>query len=283
VAAVEAAHALPYPFLITARAENHIRGNPDLDEIARLQAYERAGADVLCAPGLATVEEIRAVCGAVSRPVNVLARPDLSLRQIVDAGAQRISVGGALTWVAAAAMASAHPTQAQLWLHFLVNTSTIVATVDAALAAPTVVLVLPAAHAGDADRSAQAEARVQQVNSSTSMADVTVPFAFTVRWDRMCCLPSDPSEPWRMTLSALVMVRLLEFTLSPDRSAKWPVKLSWVGSSGTKVTVPVVVTVTCSAPSSRSVIWTTPDSTIVSVPGAPEQGFSSARETVSLK
>ena len=74
---------------------------------AALQAYERAGADVLYAPGLETVEEIRAVCGAVSRPVNVLARPDLSLRQLVDAGARRISVGGALTWVAAAAMASA--------------------------------------------------------------------------------------------------------------------------------------------------------------------------------
>jgi 2-methylisocitrate lyase-like PEP mutase family enzyme len=107
-AAAEAAHALPYPFLITARAENHIRGNPDLDDtIARLQAYERAGADVLYAPGLKTVAEIQAVCGAVSRPVNVLARPDLSLKQLVDAGAQRISVGGALTWVAAAASASA--------------------------------------------------------------------------------------------------------------------------------------------------------------------------------
>ena len=107
-AAVDAAHALPYPFLLTARAENHIRGNPDLDDtIARLQAYERAGADVLYAPGLKTVEEIRAVCGAVSRPVNVLARPDLSLRQLVDAGARRISVGGALMWVAAAATASA--------------------------------------------------------------------------------------------------------------------------------------------------------------------------------
>jgi 2-methylisocitrate lyase-like PEP mutase family enzyme len=107
-AAVDAAHALPYPFLLTARAENHIRGNPDIDDtIARLQAYERAGADVLYAPGLETVEEIRAVCGAVSRPMNVLARPGLSLRQLVDAGARRISVGGALTWVAAAAMASA--------------------------------------------------------------------------------------------------------------------------------------------------------------------------------
>jgi 2-methylisocitrate lyase-like PEP mutase family enzyme len=107
-AAVEAARALPFPFVLTGRAENHIRRNPDLDDtIARLQAYERAGADVLYAPGLRTVEEISAVCAAVSKPVNVLARPDLSLAQLVEAGAQRVSVGGALTWVAAAAMASA--------------------------------------------------------------------------------------------------------------------------------------------------------------------------------
>jgi 2-methylisocitrate lyase-like PEP mutase family enzyme len=108
MAAVEAARGLGWPFTLTARAENHIRGNPDLDDtIARLQAFERAGADVLYAPGLRTVEEIRAVCGAVSKPVNVLARRDLSLAELVDAGAQRISVGGALTWSAVAAFASA--------------------------------------------------------------------------------------------------------------------------------------------------------------------------------
>src|SRR4051812_4114625 len=107
-AAVEAARALPFPFTLTARAENHIRGNPDLDDtIARLQAYERAGADVLFAPGLATTDEIRAVCDAVSKPVNVLARPDLSADDVIEAGAQRISVGGALAWVAVCAMASA--------------------------------------------------------------------------------------------------------------------------------------------------------------------------------
>ena len=67
-AAVEAARALPFPFTLTARAENHIRGNPDLDDtIARLQAYEPAGADVLYAPGLRDANEIRAVCDAVSR------------------------------------------------------------------------------------------------------------------------------------------------------------------------------------------------------------------------
>ncbi len=107
-AAVEAAHALDFPFLLTARAENHIRGNPDLDDtIARLQAFERAGADVLYAPGLATAEEIRTVCAAVSRPVNVLARPGLTVAEIAAAGGRRISVGGALTWVAAAALADA--------------------------------------------------------------------------------------------------------------------------------------------------------------------------------
>src|ERR687897_2389381 len=73
-AAVEAARALDIPFTLTARAENHIRGNPDLsDTIERLLAYEAAGADVLYAPGLTTTEEVRELCAAVSRPVNVLA------------------------------------------------------------------------------------------------------------------------------------------------------------------------------------------------------------------
>src|SRR5947207_4077058 len=77
-APAEAARALEFPFTLTARAENQIRGNPDLDDtIARLQAYEQAGADVLYAPGLGTPNEIRAVCAAVSKPVNVLARPHL--------------------------------------------------------------------------------------------------------------------------------------------------------------------------------------------------------------
>ena len=107
-AAAEAAHSLGFPFVLTGRAENHIRGNPDLDDtIARLQAYERAGADCLYAPGLRTTEEIRAVCDAVGKPVNVLAAPSLSVAEIIGAGAQRISVGGRLTWVAIAAMASA--------------------------------------------------------------------------------------------------------------------------------------------------------------------------------
>lgn len=107
-AAVEAARRLGFPFTFTARAENHIRGNPDLDDtIARLQAYEQAGADVLYAPGLGSADEIRAVCEATSRPINVLALPHLSVGEIAAAGGRRISVGSLLTWVAVDAMADA--------------------------------------------------------------------------------------------------------------------------------------------------------------------------------
>jgi 2-methylisocitrate lyase-like PEP mutase family enzyme len=95
--AAEAARGLGFPFTLTGRAENLIRGHPDLnDTIARLVAYEKAGADVLYAPGLRSVEEIRAVCEAVSKPVNVLARPEFTLAGAVEAGARRVSVGGRL-------------------------------------------------------------------------------------------------------------------------------------------------------------------------------------------
>ena len=107
-AAVEAANALPFPFTLTARAENHIRGNPNLDDtIARLQAFAAAGADVVYAPGLQTIDEIRTLCAAVAKPVNVLAVPALSFSEIAAAGARRVSVGGSLTWVAVRAMADA--------------------------------------------------------------------------------------------------------------------------------------------------------------------------------
>ena len=100
--------ARPSGFVLTARAENLIRGRDDLDDtIARLQAFEEAGADVLYAPGLRTVEQVRAVCGVLSKPVNVLARPDLTFAQLAEAGAQRVSVGGGLAWVAAKALADA--------------------------------------------------------------------------------------------------------------------------------------------------------------------------------
>ena len=103
-AASEAARRVDPLFMLTARAENHIRGNPDLDDtIARLKAYEEAGADVLYAPGL-RANEVRAVCEAVSKPVNALAHPKMTLAELVDAGAQRVSVG---SWLALAGMAAA--------------------------------------------------------------------------------------------------------------------------------------------------------------------------------
>jgi 2-methylisocitrate lyase-like PEP mutase family enzyme len=107
-AASEAARGLGFQFMLTARAENFFRGNPDLDDtIARLQAYERAGADVLYAPALESVEQIKAVCDAVTKPVNVLARRRLSMTDIVAAGAQRVSVGSWLTMVAVDAVVEA--------------------------------------------------------------------------------------------------------------------------------------------------------------------------------
>ena len=107
-AAADAARALDFPFTLTARSENHFRGNPDLeDTIRRLQAYEAAGADVLYAPGLRTEEEIRSVCAAVSKPVNALAFPDMSMNRIHAAGAQRVSLGSWLAQIALGAMVTA--------------------------------------------------------------------------------------------------------------------------------------------------------------------------------
>ena len=107
-AGVAAARALPHDFVLTARADGLIRGNPDLDDaIARLVAFEEVGADVLYAPGLRTLEQVRAVRAATKRPLNVLARADMPLDQLAEAGVQRVSVGGALTWVAAGAMVAA--------------------------------------------------------------------------------------------------------------------------------------------------------------------------------
>jgi 2-methylisocitrate lyase-like PEP mutase family enzyme len=106
-AAAEAAAGVGFAFTLTARAENHIRGNPDLeDTIARLQAYERAGADVLYAPGL-TAEQVRAVKAETSAPLNVLGLAGMSFADLFDAGAQRVSVGGGLAWVGVAAVRAA--------------------------------------------------------------------------------------------------------------------------------------------------------------------------------
>src|SRR5262245_19105596 len=109
-AAAEAAHALPYPFTVTARAEKFVVGRPDLaDVIARLQAYQEAGADVLFAPGLAREEDIRAVVRSIDRPLNLIAVPGLaySLAQLGDMGVRRVSLGGSLTRVAYGALLEA--------------------------------------------------------------------------------------------------------------------------------------------------------------------------------
>lgn len=107
-AAVQAAHALPFPFLLTARADNHFYGIQNLaDTIERLQAYQEAGADVLFAPGLRTREDIRAVLSSVDRPVNVLMGfpgVDITLDELRDMGVRRVSVGGTLFRVAYSAM-----------------------------------------------------------------------------------------------------------------------------------------------------------------------------------
>src|SRR5215469_8670612 len=99
-AAVAAARALPFPFTLTARAENYLWGRPDLkDTIKRLQAYQGAGADVLYAPGLKTREDIAAVVSSVDRPLNVvmgLVGAQLGLEELSKLGVKRISVGSSL-------------------------------------------------------------------------------------------------------------------------------------------------------------------------------------------
>jgi 2-methylisocitrate lyase-like PEP mutase family enzyme len=110
-AAAEVAHAQPVPFLLTARAENLLNGRNDMaDTIRRLQAYADAGADVLYAPGLRSVAEVREVVAAVNRPVNVVTGwldPDITVAQLAEAGAKRISVGGALSRLALATFMTA--------------------------------------------------------------------------------------------------------------------------------------------------------------------------------
>jgi 2-methylisocitrate lyase-like PEP mutase family enzyme len=99
-AAVEVVRSLPFPFILTARAENYLHGRPDLkDTIRRLQAYQEAGADVLYAPGLATKADITAVVNSVARPVNVLMGlqgVQLSLADLAAIGVKRVSIGSAL-------------------------------------------------------------------------------------------------------------------------------------------------------------------------------------------
>jgi 2-methylisocitrate lyase-like PEP mutase family enzyme len=109
LAAERVAAAADAGLVLTARAENFIRGNPDLaDTISRLQAYQEAGADVLYAPGLRTAADIRSVIASVDRPVNVLTVPGLpTVAELAQLGVARISVGGAFSQVAAAALTRA--------------------------------------------------------------------------------------------------------------------------------------------------------------------------------
>ena len=106
-AAAKVARALPTPFMLTARAENLLHGPHDLAEsIRRLQAYEAAGADVLYAPGLRNLAELREVVSGIKRPFNVVTGwldPAITAAQLAEAGARRISVGGALSRLALAA------------------------------------------------------------------------------------------------------------------------------------------------------------------------------------
>lgn len=110
-AAAEAARALPFPFILTARCENFVIGKPDLaDTIRRLQGYQEAGADVLFAPGLETLEDIAAVVGALDRPVNVIMgnpKVPLTLDVLARAGVKRVSVGATLARTAFAGFLSA--------------------------------------------------------------------------------------------------------------------------------------------------------------------------------
>lgn len=108
-AAAEAAHRGPVHLVVTARAENYLHGHRDLaDTIARLRTYQEAGADVLFAPGLVDIDEIRQVVASVDRPVNVLARRGVPpVSELAAIGVRRISVGGAFAFVALSAVIEA--------------------------------------------------------------------------------------------------------------------------------------------------------------------------------
>ncbi len=108
-AAAEAAHGGPVHFVLTARAENYLRGRRDLpDTIARLQAYQEAGADVLYAPGLRSADDIRELIASVDRPVNVILVPGgPTVAELGQLGAARISIGGALAFNALGALVEA--------------------------------------------------------------------------------------------------------------------------------------------------------------------------------
>ena len=110
-AAAEAARKLPFPFTLTARAENYLHGKPDLDDtVKRLQAFERAGADVLFAPGLPDLAAVRTVCSSVGKPVNFMVGmrgKSFSVAELAQAGVRRISLAGTLYRAAMTGLADA--------------------------------------------------------------------------------------------------------------------------------------------------------------------------------
>ncbi|HKU48235.1 MAG TPA: isocitrate lyase/phosphoenolpyruvate mutase family protein, partial [Burkholderiales bacterium] len=110
-AAVAAARALPFPFVLVARAENYLHGRPDFeDTVRRLRAFAEAGADVLYAPGLRDLATIRRLVAAVPGPVNIvmgMIDPEITVGELAEAGVKRVSIGGALARRAYAAVRDA--------------------------------------------------------------------------------------------------------------------------------------------------------------------------------
>ena len=136
-AAVDANRQSDSPLMLTARAENHIRGNPDLaDTIARLQAYQEAGADVLYAPGLTNLEDIRSLISSVDRPVNVLVMPGgPTVPELFEAGAIRASTGSAISMAAQSALVEAANELLtsgthQFWIDALPNAAAVTAALS---------------------------------------------------------------------------------------------------------------------------------------------------------
>jgi 2-methylisocitrate lyase-like PEP mutase family enzyme len=136
-AAVEVNRGSDSPLMLTARAENFIRGNPDLgDSIERLQAYQEAGADVLYAPGLTSIDDVRALVSAVDRPVNVLLMPGgPPIPELFEAGAIRVSTGSAISMAAQSAIVEAArellgPGTQNFWTSALPNAGLIVEAIS---------------------------------------------------------------------------------------------------------------------------------------------------------
>ena len=139
-AAARAARELPFPFTLTARAEGFLRGRPDLDDtIARLQAFEKAGADVLFAPGLPDLAAVRAVCAALSKPVSFMAGipgRSFTVADLQAAGVRRISLAGSLYRAALTGLLAAAREVRELGTFSYLDRTLSTAELNALLAAP---------------------------------------------------------------------------------------------------------------------------------------------------